>query len=181
MLATVTAAFAQDPAWAFLTDGRYEQLAAALAGALFDSRVQTGNVWVADDLLAVAMWDAPDRSQRQTRSAAAVWQQYRVATDARAWERLRAYNAALAQASGAGRHWYLGTLATDPACRREGRATAVIEPVLDHADADALACCLETSTEANRRFYERRGFTDVTSVAVPEGPTTWWLRRAPSA
>jgi GNAT superfamily N-acetyltransferase len=180
VLATVTAAFAQDPAWAFLTDGRYAQLAPALAGALFDSRVDTGNVWVADDLLAVAMWDAPDRSEQEVGRATAVWQGYRVATDSRAWEQVRAYNAALAVAAGASGHWYLGTLATHPTCWREGRATAMIEPVLERADAEALACCLETSTEVNRRFYERRGFTDVTAVEVAAGPPTWWLRRAPS-
>jgi hypothetical protein len=40
-----------------------------------------------------------------------------------------------------------------------------------------LPCCLETSTTANRRFYERRGFTQATGVVLPGGPATWWLRR----
>jgi hypothetical protein len=50
-------------------------------------------------------------------------------------------------------------------------------PVLGEADRHGIACCLETSTEANRRFYERRGFIEQTEVLIPAGPPTWWLRR----
>ncbi len=38
VLATVTAAFAQDPGWAFLMGGEYERLAPEFVGALFDLR-----------------------------------------------------------------------------------------------------------------------------------------------
>jgi predicted N-acetyltransferase YhbS len=75
--------------------------------------------------------------------------------------------------------WYLGVLATRPERRREGLATAVLRPILRQADRLGIACCLETSTPENRRFYERRGFTQATAVALPGGPATWWLRRAP--
>jgi GNAT superfamily N-acetyltransferase len=70
-------------------------------------------------------------------------------------------------------------LATDPARQGEGLATAVLTPVFDEADRLGIACCLETSTEENRRFYERRGFEQAAEIILRGGPDTWWLRRDP--
>jgi GNAT superfamily N-acetyltransferase len=72
-------------------------------------------------------------------------------------------------------------LATDPRRQREGLASAVMTPILSEADQLGVACCLETSTASNRRFYEGRGFTQATEILLPGGPSTWWLRRAPTA
>jgi len=91
--------------------------------------------------------------------------------------RLVAYKTALAAVCPADPYWYLGVLATHPTRQGEGLATAVLTPVLGEADRDGLACCLETSTETNRRFYERRGFIEPTAVELPAGPPTWWLHR----
>jgi GNAT superfamily N-acetyltransferase len=82
-------------------------------------------------------------------------------------------------AASADPHWYLGVLATHPARQGEGLASAVLAPVLDEADRTGIACCLETSKDANRRFYSRRGFTQATDVLLPDGPRTWWMRRPP--
>jgi hypothetical protein len=62
---------------------------------------------------------------------------------------------------------------------QEGLATELLSPVLDKADRLGDACCLETSTEENRRFYERRGFEQAGEIILRGGPDTWWLRRAP--
>lgn len=177
VLRTVTAAFAEDPAWRFLMSDGYERLAPHFAGALFDLRIGPGNVWVSDDLATVAMWDGPSGSDDQPRRAEEVWARYRAAAGDDAYERHVAYNNALAAVAPAEPYWYLGVLATHPARRREGLATAVLRPVLSEADQDRLTCCLETSTEANRRFYERRGFSEATVVELQAGPPTWWLRR----
>jgi len=179
--AMVAAAFAEDPAWAFIFGQEYERLATHFAGALFDVRVASLNVWVTDDLAAVAMWDSPDRSDAVPGYAESVWTRYRALAGRDACERLAIYNEAVAGASSAEPHWYLGVLATHPRRRREGLATAVLAPVLDEAERDGLTCCLETSTAENRRFYERRGFTQATDVALPGGPATWWLLREPYA
>jgi GNAT superfamily N-acetyltransferase len=178
VIATVTAAFREDPAWAFLMGERYERLAPEFAGALFDLRAAGGKVWVSDDLATVAMWESPsgDHDRQETRSA---WARYVSIAGEQAHERLVAYKTALAAVCPADPYWYLGVLATDPARQGEGLATAVLRPVLGEADRDGMACCLETSTEANRRFYERRGFTEATEVPLADGPPTWWLRRAP--
>jgi GNAT superfamily N-acetyltransferase len=182
--ATVAAAFAVDPAWAFILGEEYGRLAVEFAAALFDLRVVLGNVWVAGDGAAVAMWDPPGVNDRPPGLVQSVWARYRAVAGEEALRRLSIYNDAVAAASPAEAHWYLGVLATHPQRRREGLATSVLAPVLGQADRAGVACCLETSTMQNRRFYERRGFTQATAIAVPEGPPTWWLCRpviAPAA
>jgi GNAT superfamily N-acetyltransferase len=180
--ATVAAAFAEDPAWAFILGEEYGRLAAHFAAALFDVRVASQNVWVTDDLAAVAMWDPPGKSDAAQGYAASIWARYRAFAGEDAIRRLASYNDPVAAASPAEAFWYLGVLATRPERRREGLASAVLTPILTESDRLGIACCLETSTAQNRRFYERRGFTQATPIALPGGaPPTWWLRRAPMA
>lgn len=182
VVATVVAAFAHDPAWAFILGEDYGRLAADFAGALFDLRVSRGNVWVSDDLTAAAMWDPPATSSaggggEHSRS---VWARYRATAGEDSFKRLARYNDAVAAVDPRASHWYLGVLATDPERRRQGLATAVLTPILSEADRLGIACCLETSTAENRRFYQRRGFDEATEIALPGGPATWWLRRPPT-
>ncbi len=176
---TVKAAFANDPAWAFILGGDYEWLAEHFVSALFDLRVASSNVWVSDDLAAVAMWDSPGKHP-VAGHAEIVWARYRALAGEEAFERLAGYNAAVAAVAVSEPHWYLGVLATHPQRRREGLATAVLAPIFAEADRLGLLCCLETSTAANRRFYERRGFGRARDIALPGGPPTWWLSRPPS-
>jgi GNAT superfamily N-acetyltransferase len=180
VVASVAVAFARDPGWAFILGEEYERLAAHFVGALFDVRVACQNVWVTDDLAAVAMWDSPDESNAVPVHAESVWARYRAIAGAEASGCLARYNDAVAAASPVEPYWYLGVLATDPGRQREGLATALLTPILDEADRLGIACCLETSTADNRRFYERRGFTQATEVVLPGGPPTWWLRRVPT-
>src|ERR1039457_6782224 len=77
VVAMVAAAFAQDPGWAFIFGEEYEALVAHFVGAVFDIRVASHNVWVTDDLTAVAMWDSPGKSDAETAHAKDVWTHYR--------------------------------------------------------------------------------------------------------
>lgn len=182
VVATVVAAFAHDPAWAFILGEDYGRLAAHFAGSLFDLRVARRNVWVSDDLAAVAMWDSPGAVDSDSDSdSRSVWSRYRATAGESSFKRLAQYNDAVAAAEETESHWYLGVLATDPGRRRQGLATAVMTPMLAQADRLGIACCLETSTAENRRFYEGRGFDEATEIVLPGGPTTWWLRRAPTS
>jgi GNAT superfamily N-acetyltransferase len=180
VVASVAAAFRKDPGWTFLLGEEYERLVTHFAGALFDVRVASQNVWVTDDLAAVAMWDSPGKRDEPRGHAESVWASYRATAGEEVFGRLSKYNEAVAASSPAGVHWYLGVLATHPRHQRQGLATAVLAPILDEADRLGLACCLETSTADNRRFYELRGFTEATDILLPGGPPTWWLRRAPA-
>ncbi len=177
---TVAAAFADDPGWAFIFGQDYDRLAAHFAGALFDVRVATSTIWVADDGAAVAMWDPPDEQPGTREHADSVWHRYHALAGEAAAQRLAVYNHAAHAVAPAEDHWYLGVLATRPSYQRAGLAIAVLRPVLDEADRRSILCCLETSTPENRRFYERRGFTQATEILLPGGPPTWWLERPPA-
>jgi GNAT superfamily N-acetyltransferase len=174
--ATVAAAFAQDPAWAFIFGDDYERLAPAFIAVILARRLRSQSVWVSADLAAVAMWDPPSRGAPASHQEAE-WRAYRELAGEDAYERLQRYNAAVEAAASPQPHWYLGVLATAPRYRRQGLASAVMRPVLELADRAGIPCCLETSTPANRRFYEGRGFSEVTGIELPGGPRSWWLRR----
>jgi GNAT superfamily N-acetyltransferase len=179
VVATVATAFAEDPGWAFILGEEYERLVAHFVAAIFDVRVAAHNVWVTDELAATAMWDSPSKSDAAPGHAESVWARYRAIAGEDAFARLAIYNQAVAAVSPAGPHWYLGVLATHPQRQRQGLATTLLTPILNEADRLDLACCLETSTTDNRRFYERRGFTKATDILLPSGPPTWWLCRPP--
>jgi GNAT superfamily N-acetyltransferase len=176
---TVSEAFRDDPGWRHIFGADYERLAGAFAATLFDLRVGAGSVWVTDDLAAVALWEPPGGAGLPAGVVDATWARYRERAGPVAWERLHAYEAAVAQAHPLGRYWYLGVLATRPDRRGQGLATSVMAPALSSADRDGLRCCLETSTQDNRDFYERRGFTEAVEVQLVGGPPTWWLTRPP--
>ena len=179
VLATVLAAFHDDPAWDYLTAGERERVSPLFAGALFDSRVDRGWIWTADDCRAVALWEWRD-AESVPHDDDAVWAAYREQAGEHAWHRLEAYEKALDAMRPAAPYWYLGVLATHPDVQGRGLATAVVAPVLEMADHDHLDCWLETSKTTNLGFYERRGFSMRLPVEVPDGPPTWWCRRAPA-
>jgi GNAT superfamily N-acetyltransferase len=125
------------------------------------------------------MWDSPGTSDTASAHAESVWGRYRVIAGEDAFERLTRYTDAVAAATPAEPYLYLGVLATHPARQREGLATTVLTSIFDEADQLGIACCLETSTLVNRRFYERRGFARATEIVLLGGPDTWWLCRRP--
>jgi GNAT superfamily N-acetyltransferase len=76
-------------------------------------------------------------------------------------------------------HWYLRALGTDPDHQRGGIASRLLEPVLDHCDAERLPAYLETSTPSHVAFYRRRGFQVRDRIGVPGGPPILTLWREP--
>lgn len=157
--------------------GDYDDLAPLFAGALFDLRVDHGSVWLTAAADSVALWEPPGGTTHDVVGPAQVWAAFRSVAPPDVLRRVAAYEEAVDLVTSEAPYWYLGVLATRPGAQGRGGATAVLEPVLTSADRDGIDCCLETSTQANREFYARRGFTEATAVVIPDGPPTWWLRR----
>jgi len=66
-----------------------------------------------------------------------------------------------------------------PDAQRLGLGSRLMEPALEQADRDGVACRLETSDRANVPYYERFGFevTDHALPLVPGAPTHVAMRR----
>ncbi len=90
-------------------------------------------------------------------------------------------NDAMHAAHPPGEHWYLQGLGTDPSMQRRGLGAAVLAPVLERADADAIPCYLESTKLTNLPFYERLGFAVTGTLSIGDsGPTLWTMWREPT-
>ena len=79
-----------------------------------------------------------------------------------------------------GPHWYLMLLFVEPARQGQGIGSGLLRPVLAKADEARLPCYLETMTDSDVRFYEKRGFRAVWDGGLPaNGPHMWAMRREP--
>jgi GNAT superfamily N-acetyltransferase len=180
---TIVRAFTEDPLvrWFFPDDAAYERRASAFFGYLFDIRVVHGVIHVAGDCAAASLWNRPGEGMPQPEQDQ-LW-----ATDVEPGagpgelDRLDAMEDAVVALRPAGPHWYLGVLATDPSRRGEGLARAVLQPVLERADADGIPALLETGTPENLPFYARFGFDVLADARVSGGPPLWAMWRPPQA
>ena len=79
-----------------------------------------------------------------------------------------------------GTHWYLWALGVEPGCQGKGIGSRLIQPVLTQADKGEVPCYLETQTESNVTFYQKRGFEVVSDGVVPGLEVRMWtmLREA---
>jgi ribosomal protein S18 acetylase RimI-like enzyme len=75
------------------------------------------------------------------------------------------------------RHWYLLFLAVDPAAHGQGIGGTLLEQGVARAEAQGLPVYLETQTEANVRFYTKRGFVVQEQRAFSPELTLWGLKR----
>jgi GNAT superfamily N-acetyltransferase len=77
-------------------------------------------------------------------------------------------------------HWYLLGIGVDPPRQGQGVGGALLQPILQRADAAGLPCYLETQKERNVPFYQRHGFAVVAETDAPGGgPHFWTMRRPP--
>lgn len=77
-------------------------------------------------------------------------------------------------------HWYLMVVGVSPEGRGQGLGRALLEPIMNRADAEGLPCYLETTQPDNVSFYEHLGFEKVVDeVETQSGLRMWTFRRDP--
>jgi GNAT superfamily N-acetyltransferase len=77
-------------------------------------------------------------------------------------------------------HWYLGVLGTRTVDQGRGLGSAVLGPVLQRCDREAVPAYLESSKFENIAFYRRHGFEQTGEIPLPfGGPTIWPMWRDP--
>lgn len=160
--------------WAIPEDARrarLRQLHLLFAGLVGTA---TGTTWVTDDLAAAAQWIPPSGFVTPPDLAA------RLAAEEPALfgdrlERVEALDRLTRQARPAEPHWWLATVGTHPARRREGLASLVLGPILRRCDESGEVAALETSSEATVAFYAGLGFTVASRYPSPDGGLQVWL------
>jgi ribosomal protein S18 acetylase RimI-like enzyme len=75
--------------------------------------------------------------------------------------------------------WYLNFVGVVPGRQGQGIGSALMRKALHRADADCVPAYLEATNEDNRRLYERHGFTVISELHLPEGPTVFPMWRDP--
>ncbi len=185
VLSGVVAAFRDDPQvrWYFPDPRGYERPARRFFGFLLDSRMDGGEVWVADGGDAVAMWVPPGGNLLGPDLVATRYSDMVSALPGTAAARIRLVDDAVDSIMPRGLHWYLGVLACRPERQGEGLGSAVLEPVLRAADRAGLPVVLETASRRNVAYYTRRGFAVRGRTTVEaDGATAldlWVMRREP--
>lgn len=78
-------------------------------------------------------------------------------------------------------HYYLWALAVDPAEKRQGIGTTLLEPILATADANEKPVYLETHDEKNVAYYQRFGFHLAKKACLPKSEVhVWGMLREPA-
>jgi GNAT superfamily N-acetyltransferase len=167
-LETIVAAFRRDPQlrWWFPDEDEYDESARAFFGVLLDTRIEGGEVWVADGGRAVAMWVPPGGNLIGPELASARYSTMVASLSADAGERIQRTDEAVDHLLPSGAHWYLGVLACHPDHHRNGLGSTVAAPVLSAADRAGLPVALETSSQVNVGYYTRRGFAVIGEVSL---------------
>ncbi len=76
-------------------------------------------------------------------------------------------------------HYFLRTIGVDPVHQYQGVGGALVQPMLDAADAEHVGCFLFTATEENAAWYHRLGFeTSALYNPTPTWPDVWAMWRA---
>lgn len=181
-LDTVVAAFRHDPQlrWWFPDDAEYDDAAPAFFGVLLDTRMEGGEVWVADGGLAVAMWLPPGGNLIGPEVAASRYAGVLAQLPPHSAQRIQRTDDAVDHLLPGCAHWYLGVLACHPDHRGHGLGHAAAAPVLAAADRADLPVAVETSLPANVGYYTRRGFAVLGSARLGDGDEAGpWDRPAP--
>jgi len=76
-------------------------------------------------------------------------------------------------------HYYLEIIGTAPEHQGKGCGAALVQPMVDRAEAEGVGMYLESSKESNIAFYGRFGFEVRRELHLKNGPTMWLMERTP--
>jgi GNAT superfamily N-acetyltransferase len=180
VLATIVAAFSDDPLWSWMFPDPRERAAqhATVFGLYVDSALPHGWVWVTDDRVSAAsVWTPPGEQELNDEAEARLEPFVRDALGSHAPAVLETISRFAAAIPDGPPFYYLSFLGTRPDSRGRGLGTALLSENLARIDLEGAPAYLESSNPANDSLYERLGFTPSSEFSTPEGEhtvTTMW-------
>ncbi len=76
--------------------------------------------------------------------------------------------------------WHLAVIGSDPTCRGQGYARALLSDRLERIDAEHAPAYLESTKADNIAYYQRFGFEVTGELHLPDGgPSVWPMWRRP--
>lgn len=186
MAATLARAFARDSFFAYLAGDapeRNQRMRDGWVGILRHTSDNLSTTYTTDDRTGVALWHPPGYHGASfigslrllpsvVRLAGSVRRLREVSRVVGALEKRRQRHAPEP-------HFYLSALGVDPDRQGEGIGTALVQPVLDRADAAETIAYLETATARNVLLYERMGFAVIEELILPGTDVHGWLMLRP--
>ena len=156
----------------------------AMFSAIVRSGFERAEVWTTTSTAGIAVWSPPARrGPEEAKQDDAKEDRLPELMGHAAFERLSSFFAAIERfhvEAAPEPHWYLEILGVDPASQGQGIGSALLQPILDRADADGVACYLETVNAKNVPFYVARGFAVVLDTIEPgSGLRLWTFIRDP--
>lgn len=176
-------AFAEDPIYQEIIPDTQEriELMRGLWEALVDYSLRYGEVYTTNAVGGLACWLPPGQTEmtfwRMLRAGMKIPRAILRFPSASRGRMLRVLNTMERERARLMRrpYWYLLAVGVDPAFQSRGLGKRLIAPVLRRADEDGLPCYLETQTESNVAFYQRRGFVVVGENDMPGHHFRVWM------
>ncbi len=180
---SLSAAFAADPVWTWLTGDprRYARGASRFFTADARSVMADGGEVLVDEAVGgVACWCTPGRWRSTFGQTARLTPPSLLLFGPRVLKALGAQMSMEKVHPSDTPHWYLSLLGTDPAHQGKGIGSALVSAVTDRCDREGVAAYLESSKESNIAFYARHGFEVTAEHPLGrDGPPVWLMWREP--
>lgn len=182
---TLGLAFAADPIVNWIFPGA--EIRTRVLPAFFSLQIRHlylphDEVYAADDLVAAALWLPP--GQTAPGLASILRLAIRLAPflprAGRALPRIPRLLNTLDANHPKEPHYYLAVLGTEPAEQGKGYGRALLEPLLERCDREAMPAYLESSSPRNLSLYNRHGFKVTKELKIgKDGPSMWPMWREP--
>jgi GNAT superfamily N-acetyltransferase len=181
-LATIVAAFYEDPLWSWMFPDPRERTKqhTTVFGLYVEGALSRDGVWMSDGhASAVAVFTPPSESELSEQAEARLDAFIRETLGDHApavLETLERFHAAIPDGPP---FYYLSFLGTHPGSRGRGIGMGLLAELTDKADREGRPVYLESTNPANTPRYERLGFHGQTEFSTPDGMhtvTTMWRR-----
>ena len=184
VVATIVAAFQDDPTWAWMfpDPGKRADQHATVFGLYVESALPHQGVWMTDDRSSAVAVFTPPGERELSESAEATLEPFLVEAlgdhAPAVLETFERFEAAIPQ----GRtFYYLSFLGTHPDSRGQGLGMGLLAELVAKADRDGQPTYLESTNPANNPRYERLGFEAQSHFSTPDDlhtVTTMWREPA---